>query len=317
MASLAVGGIVYVVIMPFLSGERKADKRLRAVTSTSGRRGARTAENEVAQSRRRQVQETLDELEAKNKAKKTQTLRARLLQAGLDIQTKIFYIASAVFAFCVGIITLLTVSPSYVAAFAAFAAGVGFPRWVLSFLGKRRQKKFLEEFANAIDIIVRGVKSGLPLNDCLQIIANESPEPIKNEFVELCEQQRIGIPLAQAFDRMYDRMPLPEVNFFAIVIAIQQQAGGNLAEALDNLSRVLRDRKRLRAKVQAFSAEAKSSAAIIGSLPIIVMLIVYVTTPSYIALLWEEDIGNVMLIGSAFWMTCGILVMRKMINFDY
>lgn len=317
MASLAVGGIVYVVIMPFLSGERKADKRMRAVTSANGRRGARTAENDVAQSRRRQVQETLNELEAKNKAKKTQTLRVRLLQAGLDIQTKTFYIASAVFAFCVGIITLLTVSPSYVAAFAAFAAGVGFPRWVLSFLGKRRQKKFLEEFANAIDIIVRGVKSGLPLNDCLQIIANESPEPVKNEFVELCEQQRIGIPLAQAFDRMYDRMPIPEVNFFAIVIAIQQQAGGNLAEALDNLSRVLRDRKRLRAKVQAFSAEAKSSAAIIGSLPIIVMLIVYITTPSYIALLWEEDIGNVMLIGSAFWMTCGILIMRKMINFDY
>lgn len=317
MASLAVGGIVYVLVMPFLSGERKANKRVRAISTSSGRRGANNAANEVAQSRRRQVQETLDELEAKNKAKKTLTLRARILQTGLALPIKTFYIASLILAICVGLATLISGSPLYVSCISAFAAGIGFPRWLLSFLAKRRQKIFLEEFANAIDIIVRGIKSGLPLNDCLQIIAKESPEPVQSEFIELCEQQRIGIPLAQAFDRMYDRMPISEVNFFSIVIAIQQQAGGNLAEALNNLSVVLRDRKRLRSKVQAFSAEAKSSAAIIGALPLIVMLLVYLSSPNYIALLWEERLGIIMLMCSAFWMTCGVLVMRKMINFDY
>ncbi len=175
----------------------------------------------------------------------------------------------------------------------------------------------MRDFANAIDIIVRGVKSGLPLNDCLQIIAAETPEPVKGEFRDLVEQQSIGVTLAKAFDRMYDRIPLQEVNFFSIVVAIQQQTGGNLAEALGNLSQVLRDRRKLQGKVAAFSAEAKTSAAIIGALPPTVMLMVYLSTPDYIGLLWTEKLGQVMLAGSAIWMLIGVLVMRKMINFDY
>ena len=199
----------------------------------------------------------------------------------------------------------------------AFACGFGLPRWVVSRMTKRRQAKFLIEFANAIDIIVRGIKSGLPISDCLQIIATEMPEPVKGEFIDLVEQQKIGVPLSRAFERMYERMPLQEVNFFAIVIAIQAQTGGNLAEALNNLSQVLRDRYRLQAKVKAFSAEAKASAMIIGALPPIVMLLVFLTSPNYIMLLWTEQLGNLMLIGGGIWMLIGILVMRKMINFDY
>jgi tight adherence protein B len=182
---------------------------------------------------------------------------------------------------------------------------------------KRRQAKFLVEFANAIDIIVRGIKSGLPLSDCLQIIAAEAPEPVRGEFIDLVEQQKVGVPLSRAFERMSERMPLQEVNFFAIVIAIQSQTGGNLAEALSNLAGVLRERYRLQAKVRAFSAEAKTSALIIGALPPCVMLIVFFTSPDYISLLWKEKIGNMMLIASGIWMLLGIIVMRKMINFDY
>jgi tight adherence protein B len=182
---------------------------------------------------------------------------------------------------------------------------------------KRRQYKFTDEFANAIDVIVRGVKSGLPLIECLSIIARESPQPISGEFTELIEHQRVGVPLADAFDRMMIRMPLPEVRFFAIVLAIQQQAGGNLSEALGNLSGVLRDRKRLQAKVRALSAEAKASAAVLASLPFVVMILVYITTPSYIALLWSTRFGQFLLAAAGFWMMCGVLVMRKMINFKY
>ncbi len=182
---------------------------------------------------------------------------------------------------------------------------------------KRRQNKFLNEFANAIDVIVRGVKSGLPLNECLGIIARESPSPIREEFQELVEQQRVGVPLADCFERMMARMPLPEVKFFAIVIGIQQQAGGNLSEALGNLSGVLRDRKKMAAKVKALSAEAKASAAVLGSLPFIVMTMVYITTPHYIGILFSTKVGQFLLLAAAGWMTCGLLIMRKMINFKY
>jgi tight adherence protein B len=199
----------------------------------------------------------------------------------------------------------------------AFACALGLPRWIVRFLSKRRQKKFSNEFANAIDVIVRGVKTGLPLNECLAIISRESPEPVKGEFVDLVEGQRLGIPLQECFERMMESMPLPEVNFFAIVISIQQQAGGNLAEALGNLSGVLRSRKMLAAKVQALSSEAKASAAILGGLPFVVMTMVYMTSPAYINLLFTEKMGHVMLAGAAFWMFCGIMTMRQMINFKY
>jgi tight adherence protein B len=204
-----------------------------------------------------------------------------------------------------------------IALLAAFACAFGLPRWLLNRSIKKRQAKFLSEFANAIDIIVRGIKSGLPLFDCLQVIAAEVPEPVRSEFVDLVEQIKVGVPLSRAFDRMYDRMPVQEVNFFAIVVSIQAQTGGNLAEALSNLSGVLRERYRLQAKVKAFSAEAKASAVIIGALPPLVMIALYFTSPNYISSLWTEPIGKVLLAASAVWMMIGVLVMRKMVNFDY
>jgi tight adherence protein B len=187
----------------------------------------------------------------------------------------------------------------------------------LSKLIKRRQRKFQSSLANAIDIIVRGVKSGLPLNECLQIIARESPQPIAGEFRYVIEQMRVGVPLGEALDRLMERMPLSEVKFLAIVIGIQQQAGGNLSEALGNLSGVLRDRLRMELKVKALSAEAKSSAAVLGSLPPGVMFMTYLSSPDYIMPLFSTTAGNLFLLIGGFWMLCGILVMKKMINFKF
>jgi tight adherence protein B len=205
----------------------------------------------------------------------------------------------------------------YTAILVGFAVGFGFPRWLLGFNISRRKKAFSREFANAIDVIVRGVKSGLPLNECLKIISVESPEPVGSEFKQIVEGQKVGVPLEESLKKMYERMPIAEVNFFQIVLTIQQKTGGNLAETLTNLSNVLRDRKRLHGKIRALSSEAKASAMIIGALPIIVMILVYVTTPSYIELLFTERLGNIMLVACAFWMSVGILVMKKMINFKY
>jgi tight adherence protein B len=318
VVAICAAAAIYFVVAPMLAGDA-AEKRLQGVTENKVARTQRRVQAEAVQSRRKQVADTLKELEQRQKAKETVSLRLKLQRAGLDITPKMFWIASGV----TGVVSALFVFVSapnmtpLVALGAAFVGSLGIPRWTIAYMIKRRQNKFLDEFANSIDVIVRGVKSGLPLNECLGIIGRESPSPVREEFHELVEQQRVGVPLSECFDRMIGRVPLPEVKFFAIVVAIQQQAGGNLSEALGNLSGVLRDRKRLQAKVKALSAEAKASAGVLGALPFVVMTMVYLTTPNYIAILWTAKMGQFLLLVAGIWMTMGLLVMRKMINFKY
>jgi tight adherence protein B len=313
LGSLAVGGFVYALAMPWFNGEKKTSRRIEHIIASPAEGHHASPDNK----RRKAVQEVLDELDKKHKEKSKLTLRRRLAMAGLSMKPPMFYLLSFVSMLVFGFLFLLITGKPIVAGAAAMVGLLGFPRWVLNYLSKKRQKKFIQEFANAIDIIVRGVKSGLPLNDCIGMIARESPDPVGPEFARIVEEQKVGVPLGKALERMYERMPLQEVNFMSIVITIQQSSGGNLAEALQNLSSVLRERKKLEGKVRAFSAEAKSSAMIIGALPIIVMGLVYLIKPGYMTVLFVEPVGNMLLAASAFWMMMGVLVMRKMINFDY
>lgn len=323
LAALGVGGIAYAALLPLVEKRTRSAQRLATAAgpkAAQARRGRSRREGggDPAAQRRKQVQETLKELEAAQAARRSKiTLRTRIEQAGLDISERSFMIISAGLGLAVFLLVLLSGQMPLVALMAGFAAGLGLPRWVLGYLKKRRLDQFTEEFANAVDVIVRGLKAGLPLHDCMQIIAAEAASPVKDEFRELVDGQRVGITLEQGLQRMCERVPSPDLNFFQIVIAIQQKTGGNLSEALENLSKVLRDRKVLKGKIAAMSQEAKSSAAIIGALPPGVMLLVYVTTPEYISLLFEERLGQAMLIGGALWMGMGILVMKKMISFDY
>jgi tight adherence protein B len=313
LASVAVGGIAWVFLYPMLSGEKKAEQRMASVAKAEP--VARVARNQ--RSRRDVVEQTLKEFDEKQKKSKNRPISIRIAQAGLKWSKRKFLVVSigiGVFMFVVG---LFSGGGLLVAGALGFAGAFGIPRWLLSFLKKRRESKFLNGFPDAVDIIVRGVKAGLPLLDCLKMISMESPEPVKSEFRMIVETQAVGMPLGDACGKLYEDMPVPEANFFAIVISIQQKSGGNLAEALGNLSRVLRDRKKMKAKIQAMSQEAKASASIIGALPLAVMTLVYITSPQYIALLWTEPLGRVMLLASAVWMTMGVLVMKKMINFDF
>ena len=316
LGALAVGGLVYAFATPYFNGEKKTSQRLAEILSDKSDQAKGTPD----QKRRKAVQDVLAELDERQKENKKVSLRQRIARAGLTISPTAFYVMSLVggllFAF-VGFFSVKEGLGFPVAAAAALVGGIGLPRWIVNFLARRRQYKFVSELANAIDIIVRGVKTGLPLNDCIGIIANEAPDPIGPEFAKIVEEQRIGVTLGQGIERMYERMPLQEVSFLSIVITIQASAGGNLAEALQNLSNVLRERKKLEGKVRAFSQEAKSSAMIIGALPLLVMGAVYISKPGYISILFDTRSGNMMLAGSAFWMLCGVLMMRKMINFDY
>jgi tight adherence protein B len=315
MSAVAIGGIAWVFLYPILSGERQAEKRRATVTRNAP--AARSTGRTQQKSRREQVEETLKELDVKSKNSKNPPLQIRIAQAGLEWSKQKFLAMAAGCGIAALLVTLVSGMGLLAALAMGFAAGCGMPLWLLSYLKKRREKKFLEAFPDAVDIIVRGIKAGLPLLDSLKVIAIEASEPVKSEFRAIVETQTVGIPLGDACARLFERMPLAEANFFGIVISIQQKAGGNLSEALSNLSRVLRERKKMKAKIQAMSMEAKASATIIGSLPIAVGLLVYLTSPDYISLLWTTDLGRMMIAGCAVWMSMGIFVMKQMINFDF
>ncbi len=321
LAAGAFAGVVFALFYPYLSGDKQKDKRIASVTESRAKKSNVRTVADVAAQRKKQVSETLKDLEVRKKAQKKVTLRLKLERAGLDTEPQAYWIASIISGVVCAALAYLSLAPNPLAGVAGAAGGfigaLGLPRFVLSKMISRRQKKFEAGLANSIDVIVRGVKSGLPLNECLQIIARESPEPIASEFRYVVEQQRVGVTLAEALERLINRMPLPEVKFLSIVIAIQQQAGGNLSEALGNLSGVLRDRFRMSLKVKALASEAKASAMVLASLPPGVMVMVYLSSPDYIAPLFKTNTGNFMLLAGGFWMLVGVLVMRKMINFKY
>jgi tight adherence protein B len=314
LAAVAVGGIAYVFLYPILSGEKKAEQRMASVAKAEV---VSRASRGPQKSRRDSVETTLKELDEKHNKSKNVPLAVKIAQAGLTWSKRQYMIISVGVGIGMFVLGLLMGGGLLPAVGAGFAGAFGIPRWLLSFLKKRRESKFLNAFPDAVDVIVRGIKSGLPLLDCMKMITVDAPEPVRSEFRAIVETQAVGVPLGDACGRLYESMPVPEANFFGIVISIQQKAGGNLSEALGNLSRVLRDRKKMKAKIQAMSQEAKASAGIIGALPIAVMTMVYITSPQYISLLFTEPLGNVMLACSAGWMLMGVLVMRKMINFDF
>jgi len=316
LAALAAGGVIWVFVYPILSGEKQAERRQQSVTRSEPRVAVASA-GRAPKVRREQVEESLKELELRQKKLKNLPLPMRISQAGLSWSKRQFIILSVVIGTALFVGGFVVSDNILVAAGLGFAGGFGLPRWLLIFLKKRREDKFLANFPDAVDVIVRGVKAGLPLGDCLRIIATEAQEPVRSEFRTVVESQTIGIPLGEACGKLYERMPLAEANFFGIVVGIQQRAGGNLSEALGNLSRVLRDRKKMKAKIQAMSMEAKASAVIIAALPFCVMLLVYITSPNYIELLWTHPTGRFMMACCALWMSIGVFVMKKMINFDF
>ena len=313
----AVAGLGFVLAGP--GTPARTVRRTQAITAAPQRteraNRARTAV-ETASNRRKQLLKSLKDQE-RIQRKASVTLGARLKQAGLSLTVPQFWMISGAVGVLILIVCLVLRANIFIAAALSFAAALGLPRWVVGFLAKRRTKAFTGSFADAIDIIVRGIRSGLPVGDCLKIIARESPPPLAPEFSRLVENLSMGVTMEQGLEKMYERMPTSELRFFTIVLAIQSKTGGNLAEALGNLSTVLRARKLMREKIKALSSEATASAFIIGSMPPGVMILVMVTTPSYMMLMFTDTRGHLMLMGGAIWMALGIFVMRRMINFKF
>ena len=312
LAGIAVAAIAYVAVLPLLGGERRASKRLKTISvSASG-----AATRGVAVNRREQVAKTLSEIEAKAKGASKASVELKLARAGLGWTKQTFYGVSALSGVVFGLLLFVVADNALAALGAAFAGGFGLPAWLLRHLRLKRIAKFNKELPNAVDVVVRGIKTGIPVGDCFRMVSREAEEPLRGEFRTIVETQALGLSLGEAVARLHERVPTAEVNFFSIVINIQQQSGGNLSEALNNLSRVLRDRAKMRGKIQAMSMEAKASASIIAALPFGVAGITTLTSPDYISLLWTTDAGKIALVGSAIWMSLGILVIKKMIAFE-
>ncbi|MBB6487588.1 type II secretion system F family protein [Rhizobium lusitanum] len=321
LSAISAAAICYGILYSRIETQKKADSRVNRVKQAETDRvkvkAARDRVQEMSK-RRKSVQDSLKDLEKRQSenTKQKQSLKARLGQAGLSLTPSRFYLISVLFGLFMMFILFIVGAPLLVILGLPFAAMFGLPRWIVSFLIKRRQNKFLNEFPNALDVITRSLRSGLPLNDSVRLVATEAREPVKTEFRRVVEAQQVGLSMPDACARMLNHMPLQEVNFFSIVITVQAQAGGNLSEALGNLSRVLRDRKKMKAKVQALSMEAKASAVIIGALPFIVMTLVSLTSPQYMTVLFTDPRGHLILMCAGVWMSIGIFIMRNMINFE-
>jgi tight adherence protein B len=317
LAFVTIGGLGWA----FVGGDDSSTQALKRAQGLGVNRGGTQTKKAAAQAntpeaRRKQIMLQLKEADRKER-KARMTMAAKLKHAGLAMNIRTFWIISAVLGVVALLLPLVFGMNVVLAIGLSVIFGAGLPRWVVGFIGKRRMKKFSGEFANAVDVIVRGIKSGLPVHECFKIIAKESPAPLGPEFQRLVEGIGVGLTLSQALDKMFERMPTSELRFFAIVIAIQQKAGGNLAEALSNLTTVLRARRMMGEKIKALSSEAMASAGIIGSLPPVVMGLVFITTPAYIMLLFTDPRGQVMLLGAALWMAAGVFVMKKMIAFKF
>jgi len=321
LVAMAIGGAVLALALPFM-GSSGVEARVRTI---SGARKSTEPKRQSAVSRlldgqkdtRRQVQESLKQIEERAiQQRRGVPLRLLINRSGIGISVRKFWVVSVAVGLAFALLPALLGFPWFVGVLGAVIGTIGLPRWFLSSLAKRRQKAFLEDLADSVDVMVRGLKAGLPLSDAMRLIATEASPPVGPEFMHVVEGQRLGITIDQGVERMFERMPLPEVSFLGIVFSIQSKSGGNLSEALNNLSRVLRDRKKLKGKVRSMSQEAKSSAAIIGVLPFLIIGLLMLVSPDYLTPLLSTSTGHMILIGCGVWMLLGILIMRKMISFD-
>jgi tight adherence protein B len=318
LAAVSIGGALVAVFYSRVAHRSESRKRFAAIATQDTSIGRRAAANESG--RKQAIETTLRELEEKQKfrAGAKPTLHNRMRQADLSWSKQTYYTVcvAAGAGSSVLLFSLFNLSPLPAIGF-GIAGGLLLPHLYVNAKRSKRFKGFSAEFPNAVDVIVRGVKAGLPLVDCLRIVSTEAQEPVRSEFRTIIEDQTLGMPIDQAVHRLSERIPLAEANFFAIVVGLQSRTGGSLSEALGNLSRVLRERKKMQAKIKAMSSEAKASAGIIGSLPVVVAALVYLTSPEYIMLLFTTGIGQMTLAASLLWMGVGVIIMRQMINFDF
>lgn len=308
--------LVACALSAVIERQKRRERYLSIIAPNKGESAKSDGSNKTAKQRAdlaRKLKEASNE--EKEKKKDRASIHELMQQAGIDAAVSKYWIGAAVLAVLVWLLLLLTSWPGIAKFFIVFTAFFGLPKWFLKKKAASRQKKFLKEFPDALDAMARLLQAGMPMSEAIAMTSREFDGPLKEEMLRIYDNQKIGVAIGEAALMTARRMPLPEVHMFATALQIQSETGSSLSEVLYNLSNVIRARFRLRRKVQALSSEAKSSAAIIGALPCLVMLALWLARPEYIGLLFSKPTGHIMLGGSIFWMSIGVLMMRQMINF--
>ena len=243
-------------------------------------------------------------------------LRKRLEQTGKEISLGKYAMFSLTLLFVIMALLMLRGAPFFLSFFMGAFAAVGLPHFVTGKLIKRRINKFNSNFPDAIELMVRGLRSGLPITETLGIVSSEIPGPVGIEFRAVSDKMKIGRTMEAALQETADRLGTPEFQFFVITLAIQRETGGNLAETLSNLADVLRKRAQMKLKIRAMSSESKASAMIVGSLPFIVFTLVWMLNPTYMGKFFEDQRLIVAGLGGLTWMSIGVFIMAKMVNFE-
>jgi len=313
LAGVSAAAFVAALFYPLLAGTQATAKG-RTLARMLG--GAGRPAIETTRSAKRAQAIALRLVAEERRMKQTTRLSEKLAFAGLGWSSRRYVAAAAGLGVCVFLAGLLLRVPPGANLSAAMVIAAVLPSQGLAFLARRRQKRFLAGLSGAIDIIVRGARSGLSLPDCLAMVASDAAPAVRREFAPVIAQLRAGVPLSSAIDRLAARMPVPELRFFALVVAIQSQTGGNFTDTLANLATVLRERERLAAKVRIASAEVKTSAITIGAMPFVVVGATAFLTPDYIAMLWQEEAGRRLIGIAALWMMAGIAVLRRMARIE-
>lgn len=317
LVAVGIGAGAFALLPVFAGG--RADERIKSLKDTKGPIRPNDRADKQREERRKELMQSVQRATAdqKKKARAKVPLDMQLYQAGFKIKKNAWVRNVLILGGLIFVALFVLQVPLFFSLVIAASVAYLAPRWWLNRSRRKFQSRFLDELPNAIEAMVRGVKSGLPLNDSIRVVAKEVKEPVRSEFVRVLDSQALGNSIEDAIKVIYKRVPLPEVNFFVVVITVQAQAGGNLSEALGNLARVLRDRRKMQAKVKAMSSEAKASAMIIGSLPFIVATLVSFVTPGYLLPLVSGPVGYIALGVAAVMMGTGIFIMSRMIKFDY
>jgi len=309
---LGTGSALWLFYSGFIAPRRHLHQRAMTLHQLVG--SGESAASEATREKRRLIQQKLKELEKENRKKRGAVIHRMLASAGSSLSVRIYCVLSLLLGLAVAAGLYIFGFSPYVTGAGGAAAGLFLPRFYFKTRITLRQKRFTAAFPDALELIIRAVKSGLPVIEGLRMISREFSDPIAGEFRRIVDSQKLGMTLAESLDQARERIATPEFKYFSVVLDIQQRTGGNLSQTLSNLSNVLRGRAHLQDRIGALSSEARSSAMIIGALPFVVTGLLYVLDPNYMSVMFTNETGNLLIMGCLGWMGLGMLLMKQMMK---
>jgi len=313
---LGAGIVIAMLLAAFAgpSGDKAQKRRLEGLRDRHGLGGSGSVEEKLR--RITTAQDTQLTSFASRLLPNPALLKKRLAMTGKEWTVGHYAMINACMAAVVGLGIFLKGAPLLLALFGGLLIGLGLPHFVVGYLIKKRIKTFTVRFPDAIELLVRGLRAGLPISETLTVVAAEVPGPVGDEFRMVTDKMKIGRTMEAALQETADRLGTAEFQFFCITLAIQKETGGNLAETLGNLAEVLRKRAQMKLKIRAMSSESKASAYIVGSLPFIVFGLIWVINQDYMANFFKDERLMITGLGGLVWMSIGAFIMAKMVNFE-